>query len=138
MIQETLYKVTNDGWISAYQSTETALGRFAYFGPERAPGTLHVTVGRAGFCPTSAPSTHVTVRIGPVALDEQRAPYVAHAVKTERFTLRNCTSRSISVTATPPLAVQVTAFPTFVPRQYGIGDDRHLGAQVGFSFIPKR
>jgi len=138
MIQETLYKVTNDGWISAYQSTETALGRFAYFGPERAPGTLHVTVGRAGFCPTSAPSTHVTVRIGPVALDEQRAPYVAHAQKTERFTLPNCTSRSISLTATPPLAVQVTAFPTFVPRQYGIGDDRHLGAQVRFSFSPKR
>jgi hypothetical protein len=138
MIQETLYKVTNDGWISAYKPTETAFGRFAYFGPERAPGTVHVTVGRAGFCPDSAPSAHVTVQIGPAALDEQHAPYVARAQKTERFTLPNCTSRSISVTATPPVAVQVSAFPTFVPRHYGIGDDRNLGAQVGFSFSPKR
>jgi hypothetical protein len=137
-IQQTLYNVSNDGWIQAYDAKDTAFGRFAYFGPERAPGTLQMTVGRAGFCPQSAPGTHVTVRIGPPALDEQRAPYVARALKVERFLLPNCKSRSISVTATPPVAVQVSAYPTFVPRQYGIGDDRHLGAQVSFAFSAKR
>jgi hypothetical protein len=42
------------------------------------------------------------------------------------------------VRVTPPFAVSVTAFPTVHPRDYGIGDDRHLGAQVGFAFSTKR
>ena len=130
--------MSNDGWISAPEATGAAAGRFAYFGPERTPGTLTVVASRKGFCSSTAPRAHVVVRVGPVALDQQRAPIVAHAQRTVRFVLPNCSQRTISLTVTPPVAVQVTAFPTFSPLDYGLGDNRHLGVQVGFAFKPKR
>ena len=137
-LRKSVYGVSNDGWISAPEATDTAVGRFAYFGPERAPGTLHVVVGRKGFCSSTAPRAHIVVRVGPVALDQQRAPVVDHAQRTVRFVLPNCSEKSIKLAVAPPVAVQVTAFPTFSPLDYGRGDNRHLGAQVGFSFSPKR
>ncbi len=137
-LRQSVYGVSNDGWISAAEATDTATGRFAYFGPERAPGTLSVDVGRLGFCPSAAPRAHIVVRVGPVALDEQRAPVVAHAQRIKRFVLPNCSQKSLRMTVTPPVAVQVSAYPTFSPLDYGRGDNRHLGAQVGFSFTPRR
>ncbi len=97
-----------------------------------------MVAGRKGFCSSTAPRTHVVVRVGPVALDQQRAPIVAHAQRTVRFVLPNCSQKAISLTVTPPVAVQVTASPTFSPLDYGHGDNRHLGVQVGFAFKPKR
>ena len=126
-LRQSVYGVSNDGWISAPEATGAATGRFAYFGPERTPGTLTVVVGRKGFCSSTAPRTHVVVRVGPVALDQQRAPVVAHAQRTVRFVLPNCSQKAISLTVTPPVAVQVTASPTFSPLDYGHGDNRHLG-----------
>jgi hypothetical protein len=140
-LHQALYGVSNDGWTQAANEQDIALGRFAYFGPERSAGTLTVQIGRPDFCPSAAPSTHIGLRIGPLELDEQRSPLIAHAQRVERFVLKNCSMRTIRLTVTPPVAVRVTAFPTFLPRDYGIGDDRHLGAQVGFAFkklSPKR
>ena len=97
-----------------------------------------MVVGRKGFCSSTAPRAHIVVRVGPVALDQQRAPVVDHAQRTVRFVLPNCSEKSITLAVAPPVAVQVTAFPTFSPLDYGGGDNRHLGAQVGFSFSPKR
>jgi hypothetical protein len=137
-LRKSVYGVSNDGWITAPEATGPASGRFAYFGPERRPGTLKVVVSRTGFCSSTAPRAHVVVRVGPVALDQQRAPVVAHAARTVRFVLPNCSQKAISLIVAPPVAVQVTASPTFSPLDYGHGDSRHLGAQVGFSFSPKR
>ena len=115
-----------------------ATATYAYFGPERAPGTLAINVDRANFCPTKAPNTHITLRIGPVAFNQQRAPMVASPTHIERFVLANCTSRTIRVAAVPPVAVVVTADPTVRPSDYGASDSRELGARVAFSFTPKR
>jgi hypothetical protein len=71
-------------------------------------------------------------------LDEQRSPVIGRARRTERFLLPNCLTKSISLTVTPPVVVQVSAFPTVNPSKYGGSDNRNLGAQVGFSFRSTR
>jgi hypothetical protein len=136
--QRAVYGVSTDGWISGTSDLPVATGTFAYFGPETTPGTVHVVVSRSGFCANAAPSTHIKLRIGPLALNEQHAATVARTAHVERFVLHNCETRRVAVTATPPLAVEITADPTVRPTDYGASDSRELGAQVGFSFSSKQ
>jgi hypothetical protein len=137
-LQQATYGVSNDGWISGSSEEPRADGTWAYFGPQRTPGLVHVVVARKGFCSKDAPGTHAIVRIGPLALDEQHGPEVAHATKTVRFKLENCGQRDITLRIAPPVAVQVHVSPTVRPSDYGASDNRDLGAQVGFSFTPSR
>ena len=137
-LHEASYGVSDDGWITGSKDEPMlADGTYAYFGPERKAGTLSIDIGRV-ICPTGAPGTHVTLQIGPLALNEQRAPTIVHATTVERFPLPNCKTRRFAVTIAPPFAVNVRASPTIRPSDYNIGDSRDLGAQVGFSFSPKR
>ena len=133
-LHDSAYGVSDDGWISGTSDHPVADGSYAYFGPETKPGVLAITVGRRGFCATGAPGTQVTVRVGPLALNEQHAPTVSHATWIKRFALHNCTERTFTVSIAPPLAVQVHASRTVRPSDYGISESRDLGAQVGFSF----
>jgi hypothetical protein len=137
-LQEATYGVSNDGWISGSTEDPEANGTWAYFGPQRTPGTVTVAVARRGFCSKEAPGTHATVRIGPLELNEQHAPRVARAAKTVRFALPNCGHREITLRIAPPVAVQVHVSPTIRPSDYGASDNRELGAQVGFKFTPSR
>lgn len=137
-LHDAAYGVSDDGWISGSSDNPVADGTYAYFGPETKAGTLTIVVGRAGFCATGAPGTHVVVRVGPLALNEQHAPTVTHASWVERFALSNCQQKTFTVTIAPPLAVQVHASPTVRPSDYGASESRELGAQVGFSFSAKR
>lgn len=136
-LHDAEYGVSDDGWISGSSDHRVADGTYAYFGPETRVGTVHIDVSRAGFCATGAPSTHITVRVGPLALNEQRAPEVAHATFVKRFVLHNCTTVPLTVRIAPPLAVEVHADPTVRPSDYGISESRELGAQVGFGFTPR-
>jgi hypothetical protein len=136
-LRDASYGVSDDGWISSSSDNTAATATYAYFGPERTSGTLAINVDRANFCPSSAPTTHITLRIGPVALNEQRAPIVVRPTHVKRFVLANCTSRTVRVAAVPPIAVEVTADPTVRPSDYGGSDTRDLGARVAFSFTPK-
>ena len=115
------------GWIQSD-------GGYAYFGPERRVGDLTVNVGRSGFCAPKAPKAHVTVTVGSVALDRQNNPIVGRIARRDRFVLPNCTTISRNFRVRPPLAVHVHVTPLVVPAEYGISDNRALGAQVGFSF----
>jgi hypothetical protein len=135
-LHDAEYGVSGDGWISGSKDIPFADGTYAYFGPETKPGTLSISVGRKGFCATGAPGTRVTVQVGSVALNEQKAPYVAHASWVKKFLLHNCEQKVLTVTVAPPLAVHVHASSTVQPIDYGATDPRMLGAQVGFSFKP--
>ncbi len=137
-LREASYGVSDDGWISGSGEGTPATGTYAYFGPERTSGTLTVAVSRAGFCASTAPRTHVTVRVGPVALNEQRAPVVLRPTRIAHLVLPNCQSRTLRFVAVPPVAAVVTADPTVRPSDYGGSDTRDLGVEVGFSFTPKR
>ena len=127
-LRETYYGRSSDGWIGND-------GTFAYFGPA-VPGTLNVDVSRANFCPTNAPPTAVTVRIGPVALNEQRAATVAHATVVRHFLLHSCTHVPIQLHITPPVAVTVHVANLVRLSDYGISDSRVVGARIGGSFTP--
>ena len=133
-LHDTELGVSDDGWISGTSDNPVADGTYAYFGPETKPGVLSITIGRGGFCATGAPGTHVTVRVGPLALNEQHAPSVARPTWIKRFALPNCSQRTFTLSIAPPLAVQVHADPTVRPSDYGVTESRELGAQVGFSF----
>lgn len=128
-LSESYYGRTSDGWIG---SQTTHDGTFAYFGPITR-GTLHLVVSRSGFCAPNAPPTPVVVRIGPVALNEQRAPVVAHATVTRRFSLHSCEQTSIVVPVTPPIAAVVHVANLVRLSDYGISDDRVVGAVIGGS-----
>jgi hypothetical protein len=134
---EASYGVSDDGWISGSGETPGANGSYAYFGPAKGAGTLTVDIGRTGFCAKTAPPAHVTLKVGPVALNSQRAPIVAHATQVKRFVLANCTHRPVRMTVTPPVAVMVHAEPTVRLSDYGGSDARDLGVQVSFSFRAK-
>jgi hypothetical protein len=127
-LRETYYGRSSDGWIGSDAT-------YAYFGPSL-PGTLNIDVSRASFCPTGAPGTPVTVRVGPVALNEQRAATVARATTVRHFLLRNCTSVPVKLHVTPPVAVTVHVARLVRLRDYGISDSRTVGAVIGGSFTP--
>jgi len=133
-LHQASYGVAHDGWITGSSDDPVARGRFAYFGPETKRGVLHVGVGRAGFCPSAAPNAHVVIRVGPLRLNEQRAPYVRHASYTRRVVVPNCHQRELTFSVVPPVVVEVSATPVVYPVDYNIGDNRYLGVQVGFSF----
>jgi hypothetical protein len=137
-MREASYGVSDDGWISGSGEAPGANGSYAYFGPAKGAGTLTIDIGRTGFCAATAPSAHVTLRVGPVALNSQRAPIVAHATQVKRFVLANCSHRPVRMTVTPPVAVMVHAEPTVRLTDYGGSDNRDLGVQVSFSFSAKR
>jgi hypothetical protein len=127
-LRETYYGRSSDGWIGSD-------GTYAHFGPA-VPGTLRVDISRAGFCAANAPPTAVTVRIGPVALNEQRAATVARATTVRRFLLHSCTRVPVQVHVTPPVAVTVHVAKLVRLSDYGISDSRTVGAQIGGSFTP--
>ncbi|MGN6799896.1 MAG: hypothetical protein ACTHKS_17270 [Gaiellaceae bacterium] len=136
-LHEASYGISTDGWIQGTSDDPVAHGTFAYFGPQTTKGVAHVNVGRAGFCGSDVASPHIQVRIGPVALNEQKAPFVSHPVAVRKLVVPNCQTRTITFTIAPPFAVQVSATPLVHPVDYNIGDNRYLGAQVGVSFTPR-
>ena len=77
---------------------------------------------------------HVVFRAGPLELNTQNAPTLRRATYVRRLVVPNCTAMDLTIRIAPPFAVQVTATPLFHPVDYNIGDNRYLGAQVGFSF----
>lgn len=133
-LRQAYYGRSDDGWITGGGGeAATAQGTYAYFGPGTAPGKLTVTVGRAGFCHDS-PGTNAVVRIGPVALNEQRAPIVAHPLLVRRFHVADCSVHPITVRVRPPVAVQISVSPLTLGTDYDVPDNREFGAQIGASF----
>jgi hypothetical protein len=136
-LHEASYGVSSDGWITGTSEEPVAHGTYAYFGPQTTVGTLHVSVGRAGFCAATVASPHVVVRVGPLELNEQNAPIVTRAAYVRRLVVPNCQTRTLTFRIAPPAAVEVSATPLVHPIDYNIGDNRYLGAQVAFSFTPR-
>ena len=139
-LRESAIGVTPDGWIIGTGDQRVADGTFAYFGPERTPGTLSVQLGRT-FCPTGAPRAYATLRVGSVAINDQQKPVVKRVLQTRRVPVPTCLdkqpTRTVSFHVAPPVAVTVHVSPTIQPSSYGTSSDvRQLGAHVGFGFTP--
>jgi hypothetical protein len=131
-LSESYYGRDPDGWI-ANKNDAT----YAYFGPITS-GVLHVDISRASFCPSNAPGTTAVVRIGPVALNEQRAPVVDHALLVRRIHVKNCSDHHIDMRVRPPVAVSVHVTQLVRATDYGISDDRLLGVVFSGSVTKTR
>ncbi len=110
----TVEGVYGDGWSGA----EAVYRRFS-----GGPGTLRVTVARTGWGGADVPGSVV------VAVDgKPQAQTVIHAGGKRTVEVR---------VPAAPFRVAVTTEPTFSPADFGQGDARELGAQLGFDFRPE-
>ena len=123
-----------DGWMGSFSSytryatEDNRVGRMRVVlsGPPQGP---HVTTG------------HVTVAIGPIVVGDDNQPHLGKPTEVRRFDLRSKGQRVVIFRAPGPrFRVEVTVKPTFVPKELSAdqSDNRHLGAQVRYVFLPPR
>jgi hypothetical protein len=123
-----------DGWMGSFSSytryaTEgNRVGRMrvVLLGP---PQGAHATTG------------HVTVAIGPIVVGDDNQPHLGKPTQVRRFDIRSKQQRVLIFRAPGPrFRVEVTVTPTFVPKELSAdqSDNRHLGAQVRYVFLPPR
>jgi hypothetical protein len=136
-LQETYYGRSSDSWIVQPSDATSADGTYAYFGPSKS-GLLELEVSRGGFCAAGAPPSPVTVRIGPVALNEQRAAVVDHPTIVRHVLVHSCQTIHMKLHVRPPVAATVHVTSFVRPSDYGASDSRLLGVQFGASFTPDK
>ncbi|MEN3310969.1 MAG: hypothetical protein V7645_298, partial [Actinomycetota bacterium] len=121
-----------DGWMGPFSSytryaTENNWAghmRVVLSGP---PQGAHETIG------------HATVAIGPIVIGDDNQPHLGKPTELRRFDLRSKRQRILTFRAPGPrFRVEVTITPTFVPKELSSdqSDNRHLGAQVRYVFLP--
>ena len=136
-LQETYYGRSSDSWIIGSTDAPSADGTYAYFGPAKS-GLLELDVSRGGFCAQGAPPGKVTVRLGPVALNEQRAAVVTHPVSVRHLVVHSCQTIKLKLHTRAPVAATVHVTSFVRPSDYGASDSRLLGVQFGASFTPDK
>ena len=118
-IEESVHGVFPDRW-SGSNATYTKYAD--------GPGTVRIDVGRAAWGGPDAPA-RVTIEVK--RLDTGRrvssAQWVVHSLLKRTFRLK---------APAAPFRVDVRVQPTFSPAEYGLGDQRQLGAQLAFAFQP--
>jgi hypothetical protein len=79
--------------------------------------------------------THVTVKLGPIVIGDDKQPHVGEPATVERFDLRgNNVKRLVLPAPGEHFRVEVTVTPTFRPE----GDGRDLGARITYAYLPPR
>lgn len=132
--------ITADGWASAPGRGIPAFAAYSQFAtPDGRPGTMEVLVSREGASEATPPST-VTVRIGPLAVGADNQPSLGSLSEEVEWRLEGRGNRLVELaTPAPPFRVEVIVDPPFMPREVdprASSDQRWLGAQVSFRFIP--
>ena len=107
-----------DGWMGS----EAQYTRYA----PKTPGTVRVTVSRAGWRGPTVPG-RVVVSVGS-----------RNGVRITRFAVPSGRVRAVRVpTPASGFVVSLRVQPTFSPAQFGLPDTRQLGAQVSFEYRPR-
>jgi hypothetical protein len=124
-----------DGWagsFSAYTRYSTERGR---------SGRVRVVVSRAAWGGPNK-TGHVTVKIGPIVIGDDKQPHIGNPTDVERFDIHSKEEIPLVLDAPGPrFRVEVTITPTFVPRELSPQtevDNRELGAKVRYVFLPPR
>ena len=122
-----------DGWAGA----DSAYSQYAT--PGGKAGFVVVTVSRTAWRGPDRPG-QVTVAVGRLIQGKDKQPHMGLVTATRRWTVHSGIQRSFRIpTPSPPIRVEVHISPTFAPHDYpGSSDARDLGAQVAFSFVPRR
>jgi hypothetical protein len=124
-----------DGWAggaSSYTRYSTAGNR---------AGRVRVVVSRKGWGGPNK-TGHVTVKIGPIAIGDDKQPHVGEPAVVKRFPIRSKEEVTVPLKAPGPrFRVEVTVDPTFAPIELSpqtTSDNRQLGAVVRYVFLPPR
>jgi hypothetical protein len=123
-----------DGWMGSFSSytryategNRAGRMRVVLSGP---PQGAHMTTG------------HAAVAIGPIVIGDDNQPHLGKPTEVRRFDIRSKQQRILIFRAPGPrFRVEVTMTPTFVPKELSPdqSDNRHLGAQVSYVFLPPR
>jgi hypothetical protein len=121
-----------DGWMG----DESAFNQ--YSSPGGRAGNIVIRLGRWNWGGPSKPA-RVKIRMGPLVKGDDKQPHIGRVTAERDWEIRDSTSRASFVIPTPkpPFRVEVTVDPTFRPTDYGESDQRDLGAQVDYEFIPR-
>jgi len=127
-VGSTTQGVYGDGWMGE-QATYSV-----FVSPGHRPGRLTVMLGRVGWGGADVPG-RVRVAVGrPSAAGAGLAKVLA----VRRWVVHRLAQRTfVFGVPPPPVRVEVRVRPTFSPAQFGLADDRQLGAQVSFGFEPR-
>lgn len=131
----------SDGWVGAQQPADVVSASYnRYQTPGDAPSTMIVTVSKKGWCGKNVPGK-VRIRIGPLALGQQRNGVLGRATDERRWVANSCQEKTFTLAAPkPPFHVEVTIDGTFVPHDLdpAQSERRRLGAMVSFEWRPGR
>jgi hypothetical protein len=106
-----------------------------FVSPGDRPGRMVVTLGRTGWGGPDVPG-RVKISLGRPAAS---GPGLAEVYGLRLWIVHRLDQRTFVFAARrPPLRIVVEVNPTFSPSQFGLADTRQLGAQVSFSFRPRR
>jgi hypothetical protein len=127
--------VFNDGWTGA----ESSYTRYSTEG-DRA-GRIRIIVSRKDWGGPNK-TGHVTVRLGPIVIGDDKQPHVAKPALVRRFPIKSKGEKVLVLPAPGPrFRVEVTVDPTFAPIELSpqtTSDNRQLGAVVRYVFLPPR
>jgi len=132
--------IETDGWVVSPDGVKPAKAAYSQFvTPGKRRGYAHVIISRRGWGGTDVPGL-VTIRLGKLVKGKDKQPALGTVLSVHRFWIHSRELKQFYLPAPrAPFRVEVAVNPTFVqstldPR---IGDTRHLGAQVGFDWVPR-
>jgi hypothetical protein len=125
-LQQSVEGVYSDGWMG----NDASYTRYRATGHGRAMVSLSRELSTSETVPSA-----VTIEIGPLVLDKNGTPRIGRPMVIRRWTINPGARRVFSIPAPkPPFRVNVHIEKTYSAAGFGGGDQRQLGAQVGFSF----
>jgi hypothetical protein len=129
----------SDGWIGDRDGNGVAEAAYTRYDVSRdGPGFALVKLSRIAWCGGDVPGK-ATVRIGPVAIGEDRQPTLTDVTETQVKTVHQCVTTPFLLPApSVPWRVEVTIEPTFSPHDLDPenSDRRQLGATMDVGFQP--
>ena len=133
-LRASVIGVFPDGWAGSFNSYT----RYSTEG-NRA-GRVRVVVSRKSWGGPNK-TGHVTIKIGPITIGDDKQPHVVHPTAVRRFDIHSKDERAVVLEVPGPrFRIEMTITPTFVPMQLSPGatDPRHLGARISYGFLPPR
>jgi hypothetical protein len=134
-LPQSVTGIGEGGWMGA----EAAYNKFDVPAGER--GFARVVLSRSAWCGTDVPG-NVTVRIGPLVVNEHNQPAVGRVTSTATGVINACEQQLPFLLRAPggPFRVEVSIDPTFSPRELdpSLADTRQLGAVANFGYEPLR
>ena len=127
--------IYRDGWTGAASSYT----RYSTEGDRT--GRVRIVISRRDWGGPDKPG-HVTVKIGPIVIGDDKQPHVGEPAVVKRFDIHSKQEKILPLKAPGPrFRVEVTITPTFRPIELSpetTNDNRDLGAVVRHIFVPPR